>query len=153
VHFSFIFILYIIHYILLYVCENLHLSLRTHSNDTRTNLNHKIKNKPCPCFIIFHIKIILYTYLLSCLWLYYYYYLCGNSYLGCFTVELYPTGPQVGQCFFPSIFFPRNRLSGWLVTALWRRRIVSLSPVVFFLHSLIILFSLLFRLYAFDKPF
>ncbi|CAH1738012.1 unnamed protein product [Aphis gossypii] len=102
----FIFNLYTLYLICMY--ENLQLTLRTHSNNIRTNLNHKIKNKPYPYFIIFHIKIILYIPIdtIFCLWLYYYYYLCGNSYLGCFTVELYPTGPQVGQCFFPSIFFP-----------------------------------------------
>lgn len=35
-------------------------------------------------------------------------YFCGsgdNSYLNCFTVELCPTGLQVGQCFFPWIIF------------------------------------------------
>lgn len=111
-----------------------------YSNDTRKNLNHKInKNKPClssSFFLLFSTSKLHYTlYVFDC------YYLYGNSYLGCFTVELYPTGLQVGQCFFPStfyffLFFPQSivRMIGDSSLASAYRVIVSGRFFFFFLY-------------------
>lgn len=132
-----------------YLCIYYFTYLNIRWNNTRENLNRTIKNNPCPSSFYYSLHQNITLLVFDC-----YYLSSSNSYLNCFTVELYSTGLQVGQCFFPRsflFFFPTTDCpDDW-----WQLCGVGVSCHClrsFFLHSLIILFSLLFHLYVFDKP-